>query len=352
MDCTVFSGIHTVSFSKTLTGAEYYQILHSAQKQGMRIHSDDDFFAVTSSHTLLGYQKQGLVIYLSQPKRTVYKVKLRIEPERVMGSSNPQALWQCQKGDWKRLVKVVDGLTGALGLPSLKEMTLSILELTVNLVFPHQEYVDSYVQILKKGYLNGHYKRLWFDRRAGKAKNVQEANHHSYKAACKQRSFFAYDKTAQLLMTERIDKLPDHRTLRMEISLKREGIKRKFGSELSAKAYLEKGSSQAQKVVGKFLKHLLLSEGDYYPYDQALERVHQIKGTKTRQRAELLIQLCSRKKSVDQAVKAMQEEYGIRRSAVDRIIRKMEKAGISPITIPIRRHAQPLPSLLKVLKED
>lgn len=54
MDCTVFSGIHTVSFFKALTGAEYYRILHSAQKQGMRIHADDDYFSVTSSHTLLG----------------------------------------------------------------------------------------------------------------------------------------------------------------------------------------------------------------------------------------------------------------------------------------------------------
>lgn len=77
------------------------------------------------------------MVYLSQPKRTVYKVKLRIEPERVIGNSDPQALWQCQKGSWKRLVQAVDGLTGALGLPSLKEMTLSVLELTVNLVFPH-----------------------------------------------------------------------------------------------------------------------------------------------------------------------------------------------------------------------
>lgn len=352
MDYTSASGIHTLSFSKTLTAGEYYQILHSAQKQGMHIRSDDDFFAVTSSHTLLGYQKQGVVVYLSQPKRSIYKVKLRIEPERLLGNPDPQALWQCGKGDWKRLVKAVDGLLGILQVPSLKEMTLSALELTVNLTFPQQEYVDLCIQILKKGYLNGHYKRVWFDKYANKAKNAQEANRHSYKASCKQKSFFAYDKTAQLHMTERIAKLPNHRTLRMEVSLKREGIKREFDSGLSAKTYLEKGSNQAQKVVGKFLKRLLLSEGDYYPYDQALERVQQIKCAKTRRRAELLIQLCSRKKSVDQAVKAMQEEYGIKRSAVDRVIRKMEKAGISPITIPIRRHAQPLPSLLKVLKKD
>ena len=69
MDYTSASGIHTLSFSKTLTAGEYYQILHSAQKQGMHIRSDDDFFAVTSSHTLLGYQKQGVVVYVFTVKK-------------------------------------------------------------------------------------------------------------------------------------------------------------------------------------------------------------------------------------------------------------------------------------------
>lgn len=349
MDCTVFSGIHTVSFSKALTGEEYYQILHSAQKQGMRIHSADDYFAAASSHTLLGYQKQGIVVYLSQPKRAIYKAKLRIEPERVMGNSDPQALWQCQKGGWKRLVQAVDGLTGALGLPSLREMTLSVLELTVNLVFPHQEYVDAYIQILKKGYLNGHYKRIQFDKHASKAKNVQEANQHSYKAACKQKSFFAYDKTAQLLMTERIARLPDHRTLRMEVSLRREAIKKELGTENSTKYYLEQGSKNAERFVHHFLKKLLLSNGVHLPYDTAMEQLQQLKSAKMRQRAECLLQLCSRKKSLDKAINAMQEELEIKRSAVDRVIKKLKGLGLSPITIPIRRHAEPLPSLLTLL---
>lgn len=68
-----------------------------------------------------------------------------------------------------------------------------------------------------------------------------------------------------------------------------------------------------------------------------------------RQRAKQLIRLCSRKKSVDQAVKAMQEEYGIKRSAVDRLIKKLNGLNINPI--PIRRHAQPLPSLLTPLEQ-
>lgn len=129
MDYTSASGIHTLSFSKTLTAGEYYQILHSAQKQGMHIRSDDDFFAVTSSHTLLGYQKQGVVVYLSQPKRSIYKVKLRIEPERLLGNPDPQALWQCGKGDWKRLVKAVDGLLG------ISSSSHSISSGTGNIVF-------------------------------------------------------------------------------------------------------------------------------------------------------------------------------------------------------------------------
>lgn len=117
----------------------------------MQIETNTDYFDPSTTQTLLGYQKHGVVIYLSHPRPTIYKLKLRIEPERVLGNADPQALWRCEKGAWKRLVKAVDGLLGALDIPSLKEMKLSILELTVNLTFPQQEYVNLYIQILKKG---------------------------------------------------------------------------------------------------------------------------------------------------------------------------------------------------------
>ena len=39
MNCTVHSGIHTLSFSKPLTGKVYYRILHKAQKKGMQIET-------------------------------------------------------------------------------------------------------------------------------------------------------------------------------------------------------------------------------------------------------------------------------------------------------------------------
>lgn len=136
----------------------------------------------------------------------------------------------------------------------------------------------------------------------------------------------------------------------MEVSLKREAIKKEFGTNETDRHYLEHGSAQVRKLVRKFLKKLLLNEGSHLTYDEATERVQQLRSQKTRQRAEQLIRLCSRKKSVDQAVKAMQEEYGIKRSAVDRVIKKLNGLNINPITIPIRRHAQPLPSLLTLLK--
>lgn len=151
MNCTVYSGIHTLSFSKPLTGEVYYRILHKAQKKGMQIETNTDYFDPSTTQTLLGYQKHGIVIYLSHPRPTIYKLKLRIEPERVLGNTDPQALWRCEKGDWKRLAKTVDELLGSLDIPALKEMKLSILELTVNLTFLQQEYVDLYIQILKKG---------------------------------------------------------------------------------------------------------------------------------------------------------------------------------------------------------
>ena len=122
-----------------------------------------------------------------------------------------------------------------------------------------------------------------------------------------------------------------------------------MGTENSTKYYLEQGSKHAERIVHHFLKKLLLSNGVHLPYDTAMAQVQQFKSAKMRQRAECLLQLCSRKKSLDKAIEAMQEELEIKRSAVDRVIKRLKGLGLSPITIPIRRHAEPLPSLLTLI---
>ncbi len=105
MEYTISSGIHTLSFGRALTGKAYHEILRAALIAGMPVEAQNDYFSDSSTHTLLGLQKRGIVIYLSRPKRTVYMLKLRIEPERLLGNTDAQALWQCEKGEWKRLVK-------------------------------------------------------------------------------------------------------------------------------------------------------------------------------------------------------------------------------------------------------
>lgn len=135
----------------------------------------------------------------------------------------------------------------------------------------------------------------------------------------------------------------------MEASLRREAIKKEFGSENSTKYYLEQGSKRAEKIVHHFLEKLLLNNGSHLPYDVAMAQLQQLKSAKMRQRAECLLQLCSRKKSLDKAIDAMQEELEIKRSAVDRVIKKLKGLGISPTTMPIRQHAEPLPSLLSLI---
>ena len=159
MEYTISSGIHTLSFCRALTGKAYHEILRAALIAGMPVEAQNDYFSDSSTHTLLGLQKRGIVIYLSRPKRTVYMLKLRIEPERLLGNTDAQALWQCEKGEWKRLVKSIDVLLQPLYIPSLADMKLSIMELTVNLSFSEQRYVDEYLGILKNGCVNAHYRR-------------------------------------------------------------------------------------------------------------------------------------------------------------------------------------------------
>ena len=111
-----------------------------------------------------------------------------------------------------------------LDLPP-ETLSLSRVDVTADLEFDDAALVTEYLRIIKKSRILPHYKTDWFKEKDGKARDCREANRHSYKQCCKQGALFAYDKTAQLQM---IDRLPNaligKRILRIEAQLRRKGI--------------------------------------------------------------------------------------------------------------------------------
>ena len=170
-------GVHTCAVGMTLTAAQYYEI-----KDGLGDFlrkSDGNYWSRSEHYTVDAFREQGVWLYLSRMD-TIYRVKVRIEPCRVLAGGDPTALFQADKKQFREMVKQVDSLLQPYGLPrSIDRMKISRMDLTCDLIFQESGVVQQHIRTLQKSFLLPHYKRVCFREGDGKAKNAKEANKHS-----------------------------------------------------------------------------------------------------------------------------------------------------------------------------
>ncbi len=189
-------GVHTYAVGMTLTAEQYYDM---KDRLGALLRkTTGDYWSKAEHYTVDNFRKQGVWLYLSRMD-TIYRVKVRIEPCRVLASGDPTALFQANKKQYREMVGQVDSLLQPYSLPrSVDRMKISRLDLTCDLAFKEPEMVQQYIRTLQKAFVLLHYKRVRFREGDGKVKDAREANQHSCRQQCRQAAFFAYDKTAQL----------------------------------------------------------------------------------------------------------------------------------------------------------
>lgn len=108
------TGVHTYAVGMTLTAAQYYEI-----KDGLGDFlrkSDGSYWSRSEHYTVDAFREQGVWLYLSRMD-TIYRVKVRIEPCRVLTSGDPTALFQADKKQYHAIVEKVDSLLQPYGLP-------------------------------------------------------------------------------------------------------------------------------------------------------------------------------------------------------------------------------------------
>lgn len=134
-------GVHTCAVGMTLTAAQYYEI-----KDGLGDFlrkSDGNYWSRSEHYTVDAFREQGVWLYLSRMD-TIYRVKVRIEPCRVLAGGDPTALFQADKKQFREMVKQVDSLLQPYGLPrSIDRMKISRMDLTCDLIFQESEWCSS-----------------------------------------------------------------------------------------------------------------------------------------------------------------------------------------------------------------
>ena len=304
------SGVHTFEVSQTLTKKQFSAALNRAHARGKLMHNKK----VQESYVLLDQQMPGITVtlYPIYPRRT-YRVNIRIEPCRVLGSDDPTALYQYT-------------------------MKVSRCDLTCNLGFPDQEYVDAYLRILKKSHMIPGYRRDIFKTNVKKAKDPKRANQHSHCIRCKQVSLLCYDKIDQLKMVGRCPhELEDAAILRLEVQLKRPALKRVLGKKAMEDnaALLKAASKQSVPIIKSYLNKMFPCSGTHLRYEDAVSVVQKIKKDTLREQMLCLLRKVSDAATWDSAARKLKEHYtDVPDKRIKKIYGKFDALDINPITLP------------------
>ncbi len=99
------TGIHTYSVSTALTAKQYYKIkdhFENALRQ-----EQSDYWMGKERYVINQFEKQGIKFYLSHFQK-LYRLKIRIEPCRVLGGDNPAALYQPSRKSYKEMGSITN----------------------------------------------------------------------------------------------------------------------------------------------------------------------------------------------------------------------------------------------------
>ena len=341
------SGVHTFEISQTLTKNQFTSVLNRAHARGKLIHNRKG----QESYVLLDQQMPGITVTLYPiHQRRTYRVNIKVEPCRVLGSDDPTALYQYSKKSFHKLQQFCDRYLEGLCIPgSIETMKVSRCDLTCNLGFPDQDYVEAYLRILKKSHLIPGYRVDTFKANAKKAKDPKRANQHSHCIRCKQVSFLCYDKIDQLKMVGRCPhELEDAATLRLEAQLKRPALKRALGKRAleDNAALLKAASDQVAEVIHSYLSRMFPCSGTHLQYEDAVSVVQKIKKETLREQMLYLLRKVSDAATWDSASRKLNEHYtDVTDKQIKKIHCKFDELGISPITLLDNRSMKSLPPL-------
>lgn len=348
------SGVHTYSVAMTLTKNEFYEI--DAHLSVLR--TEENYWTGGKRCTCHDFCEQGIVLYLSRFKsggHQLYRLKVRIEPCRVLGSSSPLALYQPNRKSYQQLVKTADRMLKKIKVPrSIDDMKICRQDMTVDLYFQTEEPVKQYVRACQKGMVLPHYKQERFRDAEHKAKYAEEANRGSCRQTCKSASFFVYNKSAQLKMTGRdTDVLKELHILRLEAELKRPALKKRLGEQADNYHYLKEGERRAKKVVEWYLKRIFKNaDGEHLRFEDATIMMKQSGWKeKTRKQITYLLRKVSDSQSLNAAIGKTKQKYGLSVGQMERLLIKLRKLDISPITLPNTSKNGRLKSLIRLIKE-
>ncbi|MCF2660904.1 hypothetical protein [Pseudoflavonifractor phocaeensis] len=352
--CKIDMGIDSFSCTYSLTPKQKDSILGALRIRPRFQIRCNDYFDCTYDYASDCFAGQGIKLRVSRYRGSIWRLTVTVHPTLLLGDTDRSALFRPDKENTKEVMSGADLFLKEICCPcKLKNMKLYRVDITINLIFDTAAVVESYLRILKKSLILPRYYVEYFRKGEDKAKDYKEANKHSYKQGCKTASFFAYDKTAQL---EMIDASPaslvGKRVLRLEVQLRRKGMRKwvsKDHMDNNGKV-LRMLYEKAGEIFSWYLKRLQLKGQRHVRYKEAKEMIDGLRSKKTRERMLYLLRKASDRKSLSAAIEDLKVEFGLKSGQINRVLKKFDKLGISPITLTNADSEEKLPVLAGFLK--
>lgn len=346
-------GIDSVNYTGTLSAAQKDALLSELKKRKSFQKHCGDYFGEYYHYSSECFADQGVKIQVKKSAKIPWRLSLIVHPTLVLGEKDRSKLWQPTKKGFRAMENTLVSKLAKVRLElSPEALSLSRVDVTANLEFDDAELVAEYLRIIKKSRILPHYKADWFREKDGKARDCREANRHSYKQSCKQGAIFAYDKTAQLQM---IDRLPDaligKRILRIEAQLRQKGMQKWAPAKVCTSSWdiihalFKKGKS----ILHWYLRRMQPVDTPYRRYETAVAQAQAIRGEKTRTRILYLLRKMSDCRDLDAALEKTAAHFGLNRRKQKSLLKTCNKKGINPVTLTNSGVYEALPPLSKLL---
>ncbi len=232
-----------------------------------------------------------------------------------------------------------------------KDLSLSQMDLTMNLWFDDDVDLTEIVRLFSKGNIPRYFKRYRF-----KEKKNSYINRYCFIMESEMITFKVYDKIHELKDNNRCpEELQSKKVLRIEASIKRKELIRKLKLDKDDSLYkmLKAGYKKVDSVISDYIDKLFSCRGKYVRYDTAKKMIEKadIK-PKNKEQMLFLLQKTSDGDGLDTALKKLKEKYNIKsKGPIKKLYKNFGKLGIAPITLRNDSSIKEMPCILDMIQE-
>ncbi len=229
------------------------------------------------------------------------------------------------------------------------QMSLSRIDPCANILCDSEEEMKQLKRLFTKAAIIPHYWRDFFPEDSKMVKDPVKANKHSYRQSCgsnkskkksrkNRASITVYDKKYQLQQINRCPaELMDKHMLRIEAELTRSAFLHmvKDTDRNNPLALIKAVYNKTPQILYKYMKRMFLVEGVFVTYNEAVDCINSANfKADTKERMLYLVRKTSDSDNLTNALKKTQKQFHLSDQGITRLLKKFEKLGINPITLP------------------